>query len=84
VASTVSHCFFDELTERAAMVGCDRAETTRVSIALIAWKGQLASSDCEPSGGSVLHIDDESHCARVAGSGFCGFHVLELRFEPSA
>ena len=79
-----SHGLFHELTERAAVLRRDRAETARVPVALVAREGQLSSSDREPARGSLLNVDDESHRARIAGGGSCGFHVLELRFEPSA
>ena len=62
----------------------DRVETTRVAVALVAWEGELASSDGEPSRGALLNLNNESDRARVAGSCSCGVHVFELCFEPSA
>jgi hypothetical protein len=61
----------------------DRVETTRVAVALVAWEGKAASADGEPSARLCLNLDHESDRARIAGGGFRGLEVFELRFEPS-
>ena len=55
----------------------DRVETTCVAVALVAWEGELASSDGEPSRGVLLNVNNESDRARIAGSCSCGVHVFE-------
>ena len=61
----------------------DRMETTRVAVALVAWEGELASSDGEPSRGVLPNVDNEPDRTRISGSCSCGVHVGELCFEPS-
>lgn len=58
-------------------------ETTRVAVALVAWEGELTSSDGEPSRGALLNVHNEPDRTRISGSCSCGVHIGELRFEPS-
>jgi hypothetical protein len=72
------------LSGTTTVLRSDRAETTRVTVALVAREGKPASPYSDPACGVVPDIDDKPDGAAIAGGSSCAVRVLEPCFKASA
>jgi hypothetical protein len=73
----------DELTERASVLSRNGLETTCVTVALVAWEGEVAAANRQPALAAGLDVDDEPDGACITGCRARSLLVAELRFEPT-
>jgi hypothetical protein len=66
------------------MLSRDRVQPTRISVALVARKGQPAPSHGEPAQSVLVDVNDESHSPSITSGSSCRIDILELHFEASA